>query len=187
VKNRDAMRTVRGIDFDDLTKDDLSAISAWLRGQPVAIKKPVPREYQIEALARISETLAKWDRAHVVMACGTGKTLLALWAAEELRPKTVLVLLPSLILLQQALAEWSRHNNWGKDFTYLCVCSDPTVAARDENDAVHLDATDLEFDSALVGWEERVSSARAVQTSTCPAIASVVDLKCRDSGRCSRF
>jgi predicted helicase len=145
VKNRDAMRTVRGIDFDDLTKDDLSAISAWLRQQPVAIKKPVPREYQIEALARISETLAKSDRAHVVMACGTGKTLLALWAAEELKPKTVLVLLPSLILLQQTLAEWSRHNNWGKDFTYLCVCSDPTVAARDENDPVHLDATDLEF------------------------------------------
>jgi hypothetical protein len=29
------MRTVRGIDFDDLTLDDLRAISAWLRQQPV--------------------------------------------------------------------------------------------------------------------------------------------------------
>jgi hypothetical protein len=47
VKNRDAMRTVRGIDFDDLTEDDLRAISAWLRQQPVAIKKAGPREYQI--------------------------------------------------------------------------------------------------------------------------------------------
>ena len=64
VKNRDAMPTVRGVDFDDLTIDDLRAISAWLRQQPVAIKKPVPREYQIEALARISDTLAKSDRAH---------------------------------------------------------------------------------------------------------------------------
>jgi predicted helicase len=145
VKNRDAMRTVRGIDFDDLRKDDLSVISAWLRQQPVAIKKPVPREYQIEALARISDTLAKSDRAHVVMACGTGKTLVALWAAEAVKPKTVLVLLPSLTLLQQTLDEWSRHNNWGSDFTYLCVCSDPTVAARDENDPIRLDATDLEF------------------------------------------
>ena len=145
VKNRDAMRTVRGIDFDDLTTDELKAISAWLRQQPVAIKKPVPRDYQIEALAKISDTLAKADRAHVVMACGTGKTLVALWAAEELKPKTVLVLLPSLTLLQQTLDEWSRHNNWGKDFTYLCVCSDPTVAARDADDPVRLDATDLEF------------------------------------------
>jgi predicted helicase len=139
------MRTVRGIDFDDLTPDDLEAISAWLREQPVAIKKPSPREYQLEALARITDTLAKSDRAHVVMACGTGKTLVSLWAAEALVPKTVLVLLPSLTLLQQTLDEWSRHNSWGNDFAYLCVCSDPTVAARDANDPVRLDVTDLEF------------------------------------------
>jgi superfamily II DNA or RNA helicase len=145
VKNRDAMRTVRGIDFDDLTLDDLEAISAWLREQPVTIKKPSPREYQVEALAKISDTLAKSDRAHVVMASGTGKTLVSLWAAEALKPKSVLVLLPSLTLLQQTLDEWSRHNNWGNDFTYLCVCSDPTVAARDANDPVRLDPTELEF------------------------------------------
>src|SRR5262245_20659051 len=145
VKNRDAMRTVRGIDFDDLTKDGLAAINAWLREQPVAITKLSPHEHQIEALAKISDTLAQSDRAHVVMACGTGKTLVGLWAAEELKPKTVLVLLPSLTLLQQTLDEWSRHNNWGREFTYLCVCSDPTVAARDANDPVRLDATDLEF------------------------------------------
>ena len=113
VKNRDAMRTVRGIDFDDLTVAELGAISAWLREQPLAITKLVPREYQIEALANISDTLANSDRAHVVMACGTGKTLVALWAAEEMKPKTVLVLVPSLTLLQQTLDEWSRQNSWG--------------------------------------------------------------------------
>src|SRR5215813_5663375 len=145
VKNRDAMRTVRGIDFDDLTVDELGAISAWLREQPIAITKLVPRKDQIEALAKISDTLAKSDRAHVVMACATGKTFVALWASEERKPKTVLVLLPSLTLLQQTLDKWSRHNNWGKDFTYLCVCSDPTVTEPDENDPVRLDATDREF------------------------------------------
>jgi hypothetical protein len=50
------MRTVRGIDFDDLTKDD---ISAWLSEQPVAIEKLVPREYQIEALAQRSATRSR--------------------------------------------------------------------------------------------------------------------------------
>src|SRR5262249_18753404 len=145
VKNRDAMRTVRGIDFDDLTEDDFRAISCWLKEQPVAIPKLTPRDDQIEALTGISAILAKSDRAHVVMACGTGKTLVALWATEALKPKTVLVLVPSLTLLQQTLDEWSRHNNWGQDFTYLCVCSDPTVVTRDANDPIHLDATDLDF------------------------------------------
>jgi len=79
------------------------------------------------------------------MASGTGKTLVSLWAAQALKPKSVLVLLPSLTLLQQTLDEWSRHNIWGNDFTYLCVCSDPTVSARDADDPVRLDVTDLEF------------------------------------------
>ena len=130
AKNRDAMRTVRGIDFDDLTADELRAISGWLRQQPTPIPKPSPYPYQVKALSDIAETLTRSDRAHVVMACGTGKTLVALWAVEQLKPKTVLVLVPSLTLLQQTLDEWSRHNSWGKDFTYLCVCSDPTVVSR---------------------------------------------------------
>jgi len=50
-----------------------------------------------------------------------------------------------LTLLQQTLDQWSRHNSWGKAFTYLCVCSDPTVVAKDANDAIRLDAMDLEF------------------------------------------
>src|SRR6516165_10280194 len=146
VKNRDAIRTVRGIDFDDLTEDDFKAISCWLREQPAAIPKLNPRDPdQIEALTCISEALTKSDRAHVVMASGSGKTLVALWAAAALKPKTVLVLLPSLTLLQQTLDEWSRQNSWGHGFTYLCVCSDPTVVARDTNDPIHLDATDLDF------------------------------------------
>src|SRR5262249_12464982 len=134
-----------GIDFDDLTEDDFRAISGWLKEQPVAIPKLTPRPYQIKALKGISETLAQSDRAHVVIACGTGKTLVALWAAEALKPKTVLVLVPSLTLLQQTLEEWSRHNSWGRDFIYLRVCSDPTVVAGDTNDPIHLDATDLDF------------------------------------------
>jgi predicted helicase len=105
----------------------------------------IPYPYQVEALTRIAETLSTADRAHVVMACGTGKTLVALWATEALKPKTVLVLVPSLTLLQQTLDEWSRHNNWGQNFLYMCVCSDPSVAGTDDYDPVHLDATDLDF------------------------------------------
>ena len=139
------MRTVRGIDFDDLTVDELRAISGWLKQQPIPIPTPTPYPYQVKALSDIAETLTRSDRAQVVMACGTGKTLVALWAVEQLKPRTVLVLVPSLTLLQQTLDEWSRHNSWGKDFTYLCVCSDPTVTSKDEYDPIDLSKMDLEF------------------------------------------
>ena len=145
AKNRDGMRTVRGIDFDDLTEEDFREINGWLSDKPSEIPKPIPRPYQIEALAKIRETLAKTDRAHVVMASGTGKTLVALWVTEALTPKTILVLVPALTLLQQTLDQWCRRNSWGKAFSYLCVCSDPTVVTKDANDPIRLDAMDLEF------------------------------------------
>ena len=63
------------------------------------------------------------------MACGTGKTLVALWAAEQARATRVLVLVPSLNLLRQTLHEWAKWTNWGKRFRYLCVCSDARVAS----------------------------------------------------------
>ena len=145
AKNRDAMRTVRGIDFDDLTVDELRAISGWLKQQPTPIPTPSPNPYQLQALSDIAEALTRSDRAQVVMACGTGKTLVAMWAVEQMKPRTVLVLVPSLTLLQQTLDEWSRHNSWGKEFTYICVCSDPTVSSKDEYDPVDLSKMDLEF------------------------------------------
>jgi superfamily II DNA or RNA helicase len=145
VKNRDGVRTVRGIDFDELTREELEVIACWLRGKPTTVERLAPRPYQQEALTRISDTMSNNDRATVVMACGTGKTLLALWAVEALKPKTVLVLVPSLSLLQQTLGEWSKHTSWGDKFSYLCVCSDPTVTSKDEVDAITLASTDLDF------------------------------------------
>lgn len=145
AKNRDAMRSVRGIDFDDLTAKEFDAISSWLREVPPKISKPEPRDYQIEALNQIADTFDKHDRATVVMACGTGKTLLALWIAERQKPKNVLVLLPSLSLLQQTLDEWSKHNSWNTKFSYLCVCSDPSVAQKNASDPIELHNVDVDF------------------------------------------
>ena len=145
AKNRDGMRTLRGIDFDDLTPTDFEVIVAWLKQRPATQPPPTKRPHQAAALEGIHKTFETSDRAHVVMACGTGKTLVALWAAQDLKPKSVLVLLPSLTLLQQTLGEWSKHNEWGQRFSYLCVCSDPTVAQKDEADGIHLAAMDVDF------------------------------------------
>ena len=60
------------------------------------------------------------------MACGSGKTLVALWTAEKKDAQTILVLLPSLALVRQTLHDWAKENSWD-DFNYLCVCSDATV------------------------------------------------------------
>jgi predicted helicase len=130
--------------FRALSRDTLSGIVAWLKTKPLPIVrlKPDP-SYQTQALADIKAAFAKHVSATVVMACGTGKTLIALWAAEQETPKTVLVLVPSLTLLQQTLREWSEQTSWGNSFSYICVCSDPTVGLKE--DAINLDKSAFEF------------------------------------------
>ena len=145
AKNRDAMRSVRGGDFDELGVDDFRAIEFWLKEKPYKVVKPLPRDYQVEAIEAICSSLEKQDRTTAVMACGTGKTLVALWVAERLKSKTILVLMPSLTLLQQTLSEWSRHNSWSDHFTYICVCSDPTVTHDEKFDSIKLHSIDVDF------------------------------------------
>ena len=97
--------------FNALGEAQFKQIEAWLKEKPAPITRATPDpSYQVQALSDIDATFKKNARATVVMACGTGKTLLALWAAEQAKPKTVLVLLPSLTLLQQTLHEWSEQN-----------------------------------------------------------------------------
>ena len=69
------------------------------------------------------------------MPCGTGKSLAAFWIAEALRAKTILVAVPSLALIRQSLADWTREFlARGQVPDWICVCSDETVGnlERDE-------------------------------------------------------
>ena len=66
-----------------------------------------PRPDQEEALRAIGTGLELHDRGKVIMACGTGKTLIALWAAERAESELTLVLVPSLWLLRQTAQEWA--------------------------------------------------------------------------------
>ena len=137
-------RWYNGEAFNALTEAQLKQIEAWLKEKPVPIVRAIPEpNYQVQALVDIDATFQKHARATVVMACGTGKTLLALWAAEQAKPKTVLVLLPSLTLLQQTLREWSEQTSWGSQFSYLCVCSDKTVGLK--NDDLNIDTSEVGF------------------------------------------
>ncbi|MCI0427151.1 MAG: Helicase associated domain protein, partial [Nitrospiraceae bacterium] len=143
AKTRDAIRTVRSQDFNRLTQDDLLVIESWLKDKHVQSPKRVPLPYQGEAIDRILNTFRSADRASAVMACGTGKTLVALWVAEEMPVRRVIVFVPSLALLSQTLKEWSRWTSWGSNYQYLCVCSDPTVSKG--IDELRLDQIDTDF------------------------------------------
>ncbi|MBM4005776.1 MAG: hypothetical protein FJ295_21235 [Planctomycetes bacterium] len=76
----------------------------------------------------------KANRGQLIMACGTGKTLTALWIAERLQSALTLVVVPSLSLVAQNLAEWGRHA--ATDFDTIVVCSDESVVQSKADTAI---------------------------------------------------
>ena len=134
---------IRGSDMARLQPEDFRAIESWLAESAFQIPKKRPQEHQSEALAALVPALQNEARVSAIMACGTGKTLVALWVAEELQASRILVLLPSLALLRQTLHEWLRETNLPA-LAYLCVCSDPTVV--EGIDGLSTQQSDLDFE-----------------------------------------
>jgi superfamily II DNA or RNA helicase len=143
INERQGFFCIRGSDLDRLTVEDFEAIETWLREATYRPPRKDPQPHQQEALDALVPALRAQDRVSAIMACGTGKTLVSLWAAEKLKCSTALVLVPSLALLRQTVHEWLHETSWPK-LAYLCVCSDPTVAQ--DVDALTASQSDLDFE-----------------------------------------
>lgn len=77
---------------------------------PATPERSSPRPHQKRALAAI-EAWAATDvpRGQILMACGTGKSLAGVWAADRLDARRVLVMAPTLELLRQLSRDWAQH------------------------------------------------------------------------------
>ncbi len=102
-------------------------------------KPQTPRPHQKKAIRDVVDNLN--GRAQLIMACGTGKTLVSLRIAERLEAKRTLVLVPSLTLLSQTVSEWLANTH--RPLAYLPVCSDETVDRG--ADAATMFTSDLAF------------------------------------------
>jgi predicted helicase len=143
LNDRQGFFCIRGSDLERLEAEDFKAIEAWLADAAYRAPKKTPQPHQTEALDAIVPAFSEHDRVSAIMACGTGKTLVALWAVERMRAARVLVLVPSLALLRQILHEWLHETNLSS-LAYLCVCSDLTV--KEGLDSIDTKQSDLDFE-----------------------------------------
>ena len=142
IKRQDEVTPVNQLMLSELK----SASIEWPNSMDKLSKRSVkekykPRPYQRIAIDKVVTKLE--GRGQLIMACGTGKTLTALWITEELKSNTTLVILPSLLLLSSTLKEWLTHRN--EPFAFLPVCSDETAARG--SDSINLNTSDLAFPS----------------------------------------
>jgi len=92
---------------------------------PLPVKK-TPRPHQQNGIDAVIAGFTSNDRGRLIMACGTGKTLVGVWVSERLESSRTLVLVPSLSLVHQVAMEWQANTT--EPFRALFVCSDQTVA-----------------------------------------------------------
>ncbi|WP_419838680.1 type ISP restriction/modification enzyme [Candidatus Poriferisodalis sp.] len=161
----------------------------WLAGleDPDAVewasepKRPFP--HQQEALIEISKGFQEHRRGTVVMPCGTGKSLVAMWAAEEHagRGGSVLYAVPSIALMGQTMREWARNRSIAH--SYFGVCSDPSTGrlprgAADELAAVQIPvSTDRADIARRLAEAPRPDEMRVVLTTyhSLPVVADAIE------------
>jgi predicted helicase len=140
VSKHHLMRKTVEIGFDRwqaLDHDTWSLIVGRLKGQSARPEPRSPKPHQHAAISAAKNHFIDEGatRGRLIMPCGTGKSLTAYWIAEALQATTILVAVPSLALVRQSLADWTREflaRNVLPD--WICVCSDETVGNlnRDE-------------------------------------------------------
>lgn len=120
----------------DLRPEDWAAIQALLLGKVLKPRSKRPRRHQKKAIAASKHHFVNGtkERGRLIMPCGTGKSLTAFWIAEAVGAHSILVAVPSLILLNRSLVDWTReYLAKGIIPDWLCVCSDESVG-RNEHD-----------------------------------------------------
>jgi len=102
----------------------------------------IPYEYQKQIISKVVNDFKNVDRGKLIAACGTGKTLIALWITEEMQSEEILFIAPSLALIKQTIEQWSGQAN--SMFSFLSVCSDKTVI-RDIEDFSDYSVDEVNF------------------------------------------
>ena len=95
-----------------------------------------PHQYQTEAVERVLAGFDEHDRGKLILPCGTGKSVVAMWIAEQIAGPggRVLYLVPSIALMGQTMREWARQRQPDIPHRYVGICSD-TRAGRNHEDA----------------------------------------------------
>ncbi|TAH20825.1 MAG: hypothetical protein EAZ08_05445, partial [Cytophagales bacterium] len=120
----------------NIEESTFEIMKSYLQGASIPqITKYKPQEHQQKAIDNCIEFFSIESRGQLIMPCGSGKTLTALWIKEHLKPKNTLVLVPSLALLRQIKEDWARQKN--TQYHYLCVCSETDI---DKNEANEIDS-----------------------------------------------
>ena len=98
----------------------------------VAPPRTRPWPEQRAAVAAVLDKLAEHPATQLILPCGMGKSLVALWVAEQMPAPLTVIAVPSLTLVSQTLRLWRAEARPPRRM--LAVCSDRSAAAIQEDE-----------------------------------------------------
>jgi superfamily II DNA or RNA helicase len=126
VINSTKVQPIYGDFVDSIPKNFFEGIRNQDNKIKYVVKKPF--QHQKACILNCQFHFIDFNRAHVEMACGSGKTLTAYWIDKALLNKKTVIFVPSLYLLSQFYADWVNQSYAeGKQINYLLVGSDADV------------------------------------------------------------
>ncbi|MFH9606920.1 DEAD/DEAH box helicase family protein [Streptomyces sp. NPDC017448] len=146
------------------------------------------RPHQLDALAAVRQV--ETDRALVLMACGTGKTLVGREAAIERAGSTgaIMVLVPSKELVRQTFVDWRREVAGGVDglLVFSDSAVDDSIATTDAQDIADFLSGKSDRLKLIVGTyhsAQRVAEAYVLRPGMKPFDVLVLDEAHRTAGK----
>ena len=122
-------------EFEKLDETVFNSIHQLIDGKSKKIIPFVPRPHQELAIEKCRSYFSSpsQNKGKVIHPCGSGKSLTAYWAAQDLKAKSVLIAVPSLSLVKQTLSAWTRESLANEiKMEWIAVCSDQDVSINDD-------------------------------------------------------
>lgn len=174
IKNQDPPVTIlTAFDIDEDTTVDWEKLDNNLHGRDAnSGVKFSPRPHQLNAMKKAHEYYKTHDRGKLIMACGTGKTFTSLQIVEQETDNKglILVLVPSIALINQTLNEWAVSST--EPIYSICVCSDNTASRRRTKD--ESDTSENINNLALPACTNPLSIAKQLKTAKKEASGMIV-------------
>ena len=165
IWNKNAESHVRG--RENFTRIGMSTLEqsnvdwgALYRGRPAHVPPKKLRDYQVEVLQKSVAYYKNAERGKIIMACGTGKTIMAQRISEAVagtRGSLVLYCVPSIALLGQTYQSWAENaigaehdESRPAPIFAIGVCSDNEAMKKSKNKGEGVDAVEeSSIDSVL--------------------------------------
>ena len=122
-------------DFSKLKEENFERFRSLIQTGQSKIDPFKPKHHQAVALEKSCQYFNNPENARgkIIHPCGSGKSLTGYWLADRLDAKKVLIAVPSLALVKQTLATWTREAVANEiDMDWIAVCSDSDVTQSED-------------------------------------------------------